>query len=63
VSLHTIVNDSFVGRMNLRRAPVRPAQPRARDMTVLLSGASMRVLEISLAVTALAVALLLGLGR
>ena len=62
MSLHTIVSDSIVGRRALRRAaPV--ARPRMNEMAVLLTGASMRVLETALAISAIAVALLLNLGR
>ena len=63
MSLHTIVSDSAVGRLNLRRAPATVARPRVNEMAVLLTGASMRLLETGLAVTAIAVALLLGAGR
>jgi hypothetical protein len=63
VSLHTIVSDSIVGRRAHRRAAAPVARPRMNEMAVLLSGASMRVLETALAGTAIVVALLLNLGR
>jgi hypothetical protein len=63
VSLHTIVNDGFADRFPHRRvaaaAVVQPSSP----MSVRLSGASMRVLETGLALTAILTALLIGLGR
>ena len=63
MSLHTIVSDGVVGRLHLRRAPAAVLRPRATEMAVRLTGMSMRVLETGLAVTAIATALLLGLGR
>jgi hypothetical protein len=69
VSLHTIVTSGFVGRPHARRAGAATAgatavvQPRASDVTALLSGYSMRFLETGLAVIAIATALLIGLGR
>ena len=65
VSLHTIVSDGLAGRLHNhpRRARAVVAQPRATDLAVRLSGMSMRVLETCLALTAIATALLIGLGR
>lgn len=64
MSLHTIVSGGVVGRLHPRRGAVSAViQPRTSDMTTLLSGASMRVLETGLAVIAIATALLIGLGR
>lgn len=64
MSLHTIVGSGVAGRLHARRGAVSAViEPRASNMTVLLSGASMRVLETGLAVIAIATALLIGLGR
>jgi len=63
VSLHTIVSDGLIGRLHARRTAVAVAQPRPTELAARLSGASMRFLETALAVTAIAVALLIGLGR
>jgi hypothetical protein len=64
VSLHTIVSGGVAGRLHSRRdVTTAVIQPRPSDMTTLLSGASMRVLETGLAVIAIATALLIGLGR
>lgn len=62
VSLHTI-SEGLVGRLHARRAAVAVAQPRNTELAARLSGMSMRALETGLAVTAIAVALLIGLGR
>lgn len=63
MSLHTIVSDGLIERLHSRRAAVAVAQPRTTELAVRLTGMSMRFLETSLAVTAIAVALLIGLGR
>ena len=64
MSLHTIVSDGLAGRMPSHRAVAAAVvRPRGADMAVRLSGASMRVLETGLALTAIATALLIGLGR
>jgi hypothetical protein len=63
VSLHTIVSDGVVGRLHLRRAPAAVVRPRTAEMAVRLTGTSMRILETGMAVTAIATALLIGLGR
>ncbi len=62
VSLHTIVSDGLLGRFQARRT-VAVAQPRTTELGVRVSGASMRLLETGFALTAIAVALLIGLGR
>ena len=62
MSLHTIVSDGLAGRFHSRDV-VAVAQPRTSHMAVLLSGASMRILETGLALTAIVTALLIGLGR
>jgi hypothetical protein len=63
VSLHTIVSDGLLGRLQSRRAAVAVAQPRTTELAARLSGMSMRVLETTLALAAIAAALLIGLGR
>lgn len=63
MSLHTIVNDTLVGRFHSREIDIAVAQPRPSHVAVLLSGASMRLLETGLALTAIATAFLIGLGR
>ena len=64
VSLHTIVSDGPVGRLAHRRAAAAVAQhPASSQLVVRLSGASMRILETGLALTAIATALLIGRGR
>ena len=63
MSLHTIVSDGIAGRLPQRRPATAVAQRREGPFVVLLTGMSMRFLETSLAVTAIAVALLIGLGR
>ena len=64
MSLHTIVSGGVVGRLHARRDAVSAViQPPSTNMTALVSGASMRVLETGLAIIAIATALLIGLGR
>lgn len=64
MSLHTLVNDGLAGRLAVRSvAATAVARPRTTDMAVRLSGASMRVLETGLALTAIATAFLIGLGH
>ena len=63
MSLHTIVNDGLLERLQSRRAAVAVAEPRTTELAVRLTGMSMRLLETTLAVAAIAVALLIGLGR
>jgi hypothetical protein len=64
VSLHSIVGDSLVDRLhNLRRGRAAVAEPHPSHLVVRLTGASMRVLETGLALTAIAVAILIGLAR
>jgi hypothetical protein len=64
VSLQTIVSSGLAGRLRLRRA-VGPAalEPRVTQVAMDLSARSMRILETGLALTAIATALLIGLGR
>ena len=70
MSLHSI-SDGLAGRLTHRRASGAAgraavassiAQPRM-DLPGRLSGMSMRILETGLAVTAIATAVLIGLGR
>ena len=68
MSLHTIVQGSLAGRLRLRRViPARAAAGTAAAGTAALplriSISSMRVLETGLALSAIATALLIGLGR
>ena len=63
MSLHTIVTEGLAGRLHPRRAVAAIAQPRTTDLAARLSGMSMRFLEFALAATAIAVALLIGIGR
>lgn len=64
MSLQTIVAGGLTGRLHLRREPVvATIEPRPQTMAVALSGGSMRILEMGIALTALATALLIGLGR
>jgi hypothetical protein len=71
VSLHTIVSDGLAGRLTHRReaaagprAAVASTVPQTRiELPGRLSGMSMRILETGLAITAIATAVLIGLGR
>jgi hypothetical protein len=64
VSLQTIVASGLGGRLHLRRAAMQGTiAPRPNTVTVAMSGGSMRFLEAGLALTALATALLIGVGR
>ena len=63
MSLHTIVQRNFAGRLRLRREiPARAAAGTAA-LPLRISISSMRVLETGLALSAIATALLIGLGR
>jgi hypothetical protein len=64
VSLQTIVSSGLVGRLHVRRGVrASAAKPRTRDLAMSIPVASMRLLEASIALTALATALLIGIGR
>lgn len=63
MSLHTIVNDGLAARLPQRRARAVAVQPETNQLAVRLTGASMRVMETGLAMTAIVVAVLIGLGR
>ena len=65
MSLYSVVSRGVAGRLGQRPidptvavATASPRSPRAR-----LEGASMRVLEAGLALTAIATAILIGVGR
>jgi hypothetical protein len=65
VSLQAIVVSGLGSRrLHLRRGAVEATvEQRPRTIAVAMAGGSMRVLETGLALTALATALLIGLGR
>ena len=63
MSLHTIVNQGVMDRLNARRANAAVLPPPSKALAVRLTGASMRVLETGLALSAIATAVLLGLAR
>lgn len=64
MSLQTIVSNGLVGRLHPRRV-IQPiaAEPRTRDVAMNIPVGSMRFLEAGIALTALATALLIGVGR
>lgn len=62
MSLQTIVRGGLAGRLRLRDL-TPPAAPRTAAVATRLSIGSMRILETSLALSAIATALLIGLGR
>ena len=64
MSLQSTVGDGLVGHLHsVRRQRTAVAEAPPRDLAVRLTGASMRVLETGLALTAIAVAILIGLVR
>ena len=64
MSLQTIVASGFGNRLHLRREAIAVTiEPRRETVAVAMAGGSMRFLEAGLALTALATALLIGLGR
>jgi hypothetical protein len=65
VSLYTVVSRGVVGRLSQRPAETgaNPDLASARTLSVRWPGASMRVLEAGLALTAIATAILIGVGR
>jgi hypothetical protein len=65
VSLYTVVSRGVVGRLSQRPSdPVTTvARAETRIQSVRLQGASMRFLETGLALTAIATAILIGVGR
>ena len=60
MSLHTAVQGTLAGRLHVRREPATPSQARTLSLPVRISISSMRVLETSLALSAIATALLIG---
>ena len=65
VSLYSVVSRGVVGRFVQRPAEAGASAEQAgpRDLSVRLPGASMKVLETGLALTAIAAAILIGVGR
>lgn len=63
LSLHTIVQGRFAGRLRPRRQIPARAAAGTTVLPLRISIGSMRVLETSLALGAIATALLIGLGR
>jgi len=65
VSLYSVVSRGVAGRLGQRSDVTAASADRAgaRIPGVRLPGASMRVLEAGLALTAIATAILLGVGR
>jgi hypothetical protein len=63
LSLHAIVQGSFAGRLRLRRQVAPSPAATTTALPLRISITSMRVLETGLALTAIATALLIGLGR
>jgi hypothetical protein len=65
VSLYSVVSRGVTGRLGQRPSDPGAAvdQNATRIQTVRLPGASMRVLEAGLALTAIATAILIGIGR
>ena len=65
MSLYSVVSRGVWGRFGQRPADqgARVEQAGTRNQGVRLPGASMRVLEAGLALTAIATAILIGVGR
>jgi hypothetical protein len=65
VSLSTMVSRGVAGRLRPRLAAdvANIDRPRATSLAVRMPGASMRLLEAGLALTAIATAILIGIGR
>jgi hypothetical protein len=63
VSLQTIVASGFGSRLLHRQAVQARIATPPKTVTVAMSGGSMRFLEAGIALTALATALLIGVGR
>jgi hypothetical protein len=65
VSLYTVVSRGMAGRLGPRtsQAAATAEGVGSRHMAVRLPGASMRVIEAGLALTAIATAVLIGIGR
>ena len=63
MSLQTIVRGGLANRLHLGRDLAPQAAPRTVALSVRLPISSMRILETSLALSAIATALLIGHGR
>jgi hypothetical protein len=65
VSLYSVVSRGVAGRLGQRPIddPAQVARLEAVSPSVLLQSASMRLLEAGLALTAIATAILIGVGR
>ena len=65
MSLSSMVSRGMAGRLRQRLSDegANIDRPRATSLAVRLPGASMRVLEAGLAATAIATAILIGIGR
>jgi hypothetical protein len=62
VSLYSLVNQGMAGRLGGRAESPAQGEPAPRNQ-VLLPGASMWILQAGIAITAIATAILIGLGR
>ena len=60
MSLHTVVQGSFAGRLHPRREATTPVRQRSISLPSRVTISSMRVLETSIALSAIATALLIG---
>ena len=63
MSLQTIVRGGLAARLHPRRDLARQAAPRTVAVSTRLTISSMRVLETSIALSAIATAILIGHGR
>jgi hypothetical protein len=63
VSLYSVVSRGVVGSQRSTGFGTTPTAASARSLQVRLPGASMRVLEAGLALTAIITAILIGVGR
>ena len=65
MSLSTMVSRGVAGRLRSRLTDDRGSidRPRVTSLAVRMPGASMRLLEAGLAATAIATAILIGIGR
>lgn len=63
MSLQTIVSSGLAARLRPRRGPAGDVLPSSAQVAVGISVGSMRILETGLALTAIATAVLVGLGR
>ena len=65
MSLSTMVSRGVAGRLRPRLADdgANIDRPRVTSLAVRMPGASMRLLEAGLALTAIATAILIGIGR